>query len=325
VSKLSASPHTVPTREARRAGERSEELSASPHTVPTREARRAGERSGEFFTKALLFIVTLVPLYFLLHEALYEAHHWLRTRNDPNAIYVLGDSRTYNAVDLTALRERTGRQFNSYMQHAMSDYSLLKMAEMVPPGSTVLFGPSWGLMLRDKEDSSYASGFSLRGLKNLLFGAGEYWHFRKIFVMNRIPLEAPFFKETPYPLDELDEPRTANREKVRSFYTQPKPPYFEAKKRMVTEALQLLLDKGCRLEVVDIPVPADVAEVRDRGHGSVIDELEVLRHPRVRIWKDIPLVDPNGKNVWADADHMNQRGRRLMTEFFASKVFARPG
>ena len=280
---------------------------------------------GKFVAKALLFTFTLVPLYFALHEGLYEAHHWLRTRNDPNAIYVLGDSRTYNAVDLTELRERTGLSFYSYMQHAMSDYSLLKLAEMVPPGSTVLFGPSWGLMLRDREDSSYSSGFSLRGLTNLLRGAGDSWHFRKIFVMNRIPLEAPFFRDTPYPLDELDEPRTGNREAVRGFYTQAKPPYFEAKKRMVTEALQILLDKGCRLEVVDIPIPADVAAVRDQSYGSVIDALEVLRHPRVRIWKDIPLVDPSGRNVWADADHMNGRGRRLMTEFFAGKVFARRG
>jgi hypothetical protein len=150
---------------------------------------------------------------------------------------------------------------------------------------------------------------------------GEYWHFRRIFVINRIPLEAPFFKDTPYPLDELDEPRTGNRDKVRSFYTQPKPPYFEAKKKMVTEALQILLDKGCRLEVVDIPVPAEIAAVRNEHYGSVIDELELRGRPNVRIWSDIPLVDPHGKNVWADADHMNQRGRRLMTEYFATHVF----
>jgi hypothetical protein len=275
----------------------------------------------QFAAKSAFFLTSLVPLYFVLHTVLYDAHHWLRTRNDPNAVYVLGDSRTYNAVDLTALRERTGKQFYSHMQHAMSDYSLLKFAEVIPPNSTVLFGPSWGLMLRDKDDSSYASGFSRRGLMNLLRGAGEYWHFRRIFVINRIPLEAPFFKDTPYPLDELDEPRTGNRDKVRSFYTQPKPPYFEAKKKMVTEALQILLDKGCRLEVVDIPVPAEIAAVRNEHYGSVIDELELRGRPNVRIWSDIPLVDPHGKNVWADADHMNQRGRRLMTEYFATHVF----
>jgi hypothetical protein len=254
---------------------------------------------------------------------LYEAHHWLRTRNDPSAIYVIGDSRTYNAVDLTELRARTGRTFYSYMQHAMSDYSFLKFAEMVPPGATVLFGPSWGLLVRDKDDASYSSGYSLKGLRMLLTGAGEYWHFRKIFIMNRIPLEAPFFQDTPYPLDELDEPRTGNQEEVRAFYTEAKPPWFAAKKQIAEEAIRVLLDKGCRLEVIDIPIPDDLKALRAKQYGSVIDELGLVGRSNVRIWTDIPFQDPEGRNVWADADHMNQRGRRLMTEFFASRVFGR--
>ncbi len=279
------------------------------------------ERVKLFFTKAILFSLSVIPLYFGLYELFYEGHHWIRTKNDPSAVYVIGDSRTYNAVDLTALRERTGRQFYSYMQHAMSDYSFIKFAEMVPPGATVLFGPSWGLLLRDKDDASYRSGYSWRGFRMLFEGAGEYWHFRRIFVINRDPLEAPFFKDTPYALDELDEPRTGNREKVRSFYTQPKPPYFASKKSIATRAIQILLDKGCHLEVIDIPIPADMAAVRNQNYGSVIEELGLLDRPNVRVWTGIQLVDPQGKNVWADADHMNQRGRRLMTEFFATKVF----
>jgi hypothetical protein len=274
-----------------------------------------------FWRKVLLFCAALVPLYFLSHEALYEAHHWLRTKNDPSAVYVIGDSRTYNAVDLTALRERTGRQFYGYMQHAMSEYALLKFAEMVPPGATVLFGPSWGFLMREKEDASYRSGYSWRGLRMLAEGAGEYWHFRKIFIMNRIPLEAPFFKDTPYPLDELDQPRTGNFTRVKGFYTHPLPPYFESKKKIAREAIRVLLEKGCRLEVVDIPLPADMAAIRDQHKGSIIRELDLIGRSNVRIWTDIPLVDPSGRNVWADADHMNQRGRRAMTEFFVARVF----
>ncbi len=224
----------------------------------------------------------------------------------------------------TALKARTGRRFYSYMQHAMSDYSLMKFAEMIPPGATVLFGPSWGLLLRDKDDASYHSGYSWRGLRMLLEGEGEYWHFRRIFVINRIPLEAPFFQETPYPLDALDAPRLGNLEKVRSFYTQPPPPSFEAKKRLVTAAIQVMLDKGCHLEVLDIPIPPDMAAVRDREKGPIVEALGLVGRANVRIWTGIPLVDPEGKNVWADADHMNQRGRRRMTEFLVTHVFPPP-
>jgi hypothetical protein len=278
-----------------------------------------------FLVKVVLFCAALVPLYFLLHEILYETHHWLRTKNDPTAVYVIGDSRTYNAVDLTALHQRTGRRFYSYMQHAMSDYSFIKFAEMVPPGATVLFGPSWGLLMRDKDDASYRSGYSLRGLTMLAQGAGEWWHFRKIFIMNRIPLEAPFFKDTPYPLDELDEPRTANFEQVKGFYLQPPPPYYASKKAVAHEAIRILVEKGCRLEVIDIPIPDAMEAIREEHKGSIIQELGLIGRSNVRVWTDIPLVDRTGKNVWADADHMNQRGRRLMTEFFVEKVFGKAG
>jgi hypothetical protein len=277
-----------------------------------------------FALRIATFVAALVPMYFGAHAIITELHHTARTRNDASAVYVLGDSRTFNAVDLTALRERSGRPIYSYAQHAMSDYAFLTMAERVPPKATVLFGPSWGFILRDGDDASYHSGYSARGLWRILTDgdddlATRYGRLRRIFVANRNPLEAPLLRDTPYPLAEGDAPNLANLEKVKSFYAFPKPPYAESKRRMVREGIEALIGKGCTIHVLDIPIPADIRAARDRIYGSVIDALDLDR-PGIHIHRDILLVDPDGKNVWQDADHMNARGRRLMTDYLIARV-----
>ena len=177
--------------------------------------------------KAGLFCGSLVPLYFGLHFLIYESHHYYRTRNDPDAVYIMGDSRTFYGVDITELKKQTGRTIYSYAAHGISGYALLKFAEMVPPKTQVILGVSWQ-PFRDKKDSSYRSGYSWRGLKLLWQGTGEYWHFRRIFVVNRVPLEAPLMRETPWTEQETD---FFNLEKLENFYRAGEQPWFPTKKK----------------------------------------------------------------------------------------------
>lgn len=278
--------------------------------------RRSSKR---FFFKLIVFCVSLIPAYLGLHTLISALHHWARTKEDPGAIYVIGDSRTYNSVDVTVLHEALGCPVYSHAQPAMSAYSVLKLAETVPPGATVLLGLSMGMLLRDGESASYRSGFSLHGLMLLLERGNVAWQLRRIFVINRIPVEAPFFRTTP-PLPGAVPRSMAKLEKVRSFYLMPRPPYFENKRRILSEAVRILLEKGCRIEVVVVPVPGEIEVIREATYGSVVDQLEVLNDPNVRIHTGIELVEPEGRNIWRDADHVNARGRKLMTEYLARHV-----
>lgn len=272
-----------------------------------------------FLSKISVFCLFVIPGYVGAHAIISETHHWIRTKNDPNAVYVIGDSRTYHSVDVSALHEATGRPVYSHAQPAMSAYSVLELSETVPPRATVLLGLSMGMLLRDGESASYRSGFSLHGLSLLLKRGWVVWHLRRIFVINRIPVEAPFFRTTP-PLEGAVPRDLAKLDKVRSFYLKPRPPYFDHKRQILTEAIELLLEKGCRVEVMVVPVPDEVDAVRRATYGSIVDQLEILDDARIRLHLGIQLVEPEGRNIWMDADHMNARGRALMTDYLVKHV-----
>jgi hypothetical protein len=270
-----------------------------------------------FLKKVIVFAISLVPMYFLLHELIYETHHWVRTQNDPDAVYVIGNSRAYHSVDVSALRRATGRPVYSWAQPAMSAYSALKVAEMVPPGATVLFAPSWGMVLRDGKEASFRSGYSLRGLSLLLGGTGEYRHLRRIFVINRSPVEAPLLQKTP-PLEDSLTRDMRKLDAVRAYYLGPRPEYFETNLKLLSEAARILLEKGCKLEVIAVPVPDEVEEVRNQSYGSIMNAID-LAHPNACIHPKIDL-EPGERNIWKDADHMNSIGRRLMTGYLIEHV-----
>lgn len=86
---------------------------------------------------------------------------------------------------------------------------------------------------------------------------------------------------------------------------------------MAQRSVRILLAKGCRLEVIEVPIPDDVASAQNATYGSLIHRLAELRHPYVHIHEGIRLGDA----IWYDADHMNSRGRALMVSFLVEHVF----
>jgi hypothetical protein len=171
------------------------------------------------------------------------------------------------------------------------------------------------MLLRGGKASSFRSGLSLRGTSRLLL-AGAYDDLRRVFSANRVPVDAPFLRDTPA----IEDSATRDLSKldaVRGFYLAPRPADFELKLGMLREAIRILIAKGCRLEVIDVPIPDDIAAARDATYGSLIEELDELRHPSVNIHDGIRL----GDGIWYDADHMNSRGRALMVSFLVEQVF----
>ena len=85
--------------------------------------------------------------------------------------------------------------------------------------------------------------------------------------------------------------------------------------------MDTLLQKGCTVHAVEFPTPEQAQALRDATMGPVLDRLEALSHPKIRRYRNIALADPQGRNIWLDADHVNHLGRTLMTKYLVDHVF----
>jgi hypothetical protein len=273
--------------------------------------------------RTLGFLLGLLLVSLVAHQALYRAHYYSRTKNDPRAIYVLGDSRAVHGIDLERLSERLGRPMFSHSTHGASPYSYWAMAEVIPAGATVLLVPSHGMLVRDKEKVSYDSALSLPALGFMAREGYAWWFFQQVFLENRFPFGAPFAKVNREPY-EIREEVVVLRQRFDEIYLSKQAPWhYRPNQRLFLHAVQILVEKGCDVRMLEMPVTPELGALVKgsiyRGLFPDFPELEQLA--KVQIYRDVELEQVPGQNIWYDLDHLNIRGRDRMTEWILANVF----
>ncbi len=277
----------------------------------------------KFLTKFAIHAVTLPVLFLLIYRGAVEGHQWLRTRGATEALYVIGDSRVVHGLDIVTLEDKLGVPVHSYATHGMSTYNIYVVAELLPNGAKVMLSPSLGMFLREKEFMSFESAISLAGVYQLYDLGYEWWYFDKVLTVNRYPFGVQHFRFNREAFPITDGPDLEKSERFRRIYENLKspPPRFAKNEQMFERALEIMLDKGCDVRIVEFPLTAELRAMRKASiFSSFTEEIEILKDPRLKVWLDVELEDPEGRNIFYDMDHLNERGRGLMTEWVYQNV-----
>ena len=275
--------------------------------------------------RTLVFLLGLLLLAVVSHRALYRAHYWSRTKDDPRAVYVLGDSRAVHGIDIERLSERLARPVYSHSTHGAGPYSYWALAEVIPAGATVLLVPSHGMLVRDKEKVSYDSALSLAALGYMLQEGYGWWYLQQVFLENRFPFGGPFSRVNREPY-EIREEMVVLRQRFDEIYLSKDVPWhYRPNQRLFLHAVQILVEKGCEVRLLEMPVSPDL-EALVKGsvyRGLFPDFPELERLSKVQLYRDVALEQTPGQNIWYDLDHLNVRGRDRMTEWILGNVFSR--
>lgn len=273
--------------------------------------------------RLLAFSVGALLVTFLAHRGLYTLHHYARTKDDPRAIYLIGDSRSVHGLDLERLSERLERPVYSHSTHGASPYSFWALAETVPAGATAFLVPSHGMLVRDKEKVAYDSALSLSALARMAEEGYELWYFEQILLENRFPLGAPFSKVNREPYEIREEVVKLRQRFDEIYQAKTAPWHYRPNQRLFLHAVEILLAKGCDVRILEMPVHPELAALVQgsiyRGLFPDFPELERLAGPK--IYRDVVLPQTPGQNLWYDLDHLNVRGRERMTEWALVHVF----
>lgn len=277
----------------------------------------------KFFIRLAIHAVTLPLLFILIYRVAFVGHQWVRTKNDPTALYVIGDSRVVHGLDIVTLEEKLGVPVHNYATHGMSAYNMYVVAEVLPPKATVLLAPSLGMFIREREFMSFESGLSIPGMHSMFELGYEWWYFEKILASNRYPFGLGHYRFNREAFPITDGPDLEKTERFRRIYENMKspPPWFARNEVLFGQAIEILLAKGCDVRIVEFPVTKELHAMRAESvFANLTDEIEVLTDPRLKVWTNVEIADPEGRNIYYDMDHLNERGRGLMTAWLYENV-----
>ena len=153
-----------------------------------------------------------------------------------------------------------------------------------------------------------------------------WWYFQRILSHNRFPLEAPHMATSRFFYENREKPFLAE-ERFREIYDEPERPE-DADRNMALfyAAMERLYYRRCTVHVVELPVMPSLEEMHTQSiDKSLGEELPWLRADRrFQFFTGARLEHPEGLNIWNDLDHLNVRGRQLMTRWIAQEVLQIP-
>ena len=281
-----------------------------------------------FFLKGFVFLLVGAALYLGVYRACFQFHHWLRTKKDPQALYILGDSRTVHGIDLNLLKRELGREVHSHATHGASVYIMYAMADVIPDGAEVILAPSLGTFARHRELVSYKAGLDVGALLHMAEIGYSSWFYSRILEQNRYPFASPHRDDNfGFEVFEVTEtPDLVNIERFHQiFLTKTRPEHMAWNVALFQGVVDRLLDKGCTVHVVEFPVTPELTELREASiFRPLLEEVPAMRDARLDRYSDIQLRGPPGKNIWHDMDHLNELGMTLMTELVLRDMLDHP-
>ena len=119
----------------------------------------------KFIIKTVLILISFSIVNVIIIQYL---NRFYNDKNDENALYIWGDSQTYQGVDIELLKKKLGIKVYSSAKHGAGVYDFLVFTRNIPPNSNVLIGLSQFILLRAKASDYNRTGIEFNSLTNLL-------------------------------------------------------------------------------------------------------------------------------------------------------------
>lgn len=263
----------------------------------------------------LIGIVSIVITYHVFFNLLYNS------KDKENTVFIWGDSQAYQGIDLERLSEKSGLNVYSAAKHGAGVYDFLVFAKNVPEKCNVLVAISKPAILRRKDSDYNMSGLNISALCFLYMNNYSIPEINKIIVHNISNLKELFVKKSYlYPLkNELIISETF--ESIKKVYKE-KPYYFQDKINLYTKGLEILVKKGCKINLISFSYEKTLEEVEKE---SSINELKSIPNIIMTEFKYLDIKTVNlhlikDKRVFYDFTHLNEYGAAQVSDFLIGKI-----
>ncbi|MBQ4507863.1 MAG: hypothetical protein II970_03095 [Paludibacteraceae bacterium] len=259
----------------------------------------------------LLAVMVLVSYYLL--------RLWLLKPLNPDAVYVWGDSQTYQGIQIDLLSKNISCPICSAAEHGNGVYDFLVFTENIPDSSICLIGFSEACLLRKISSDNNHSGVNIPSMVALYESGYPLSEIVNIFTLNRgIPKRQ--FSESHYMYsysDTISLPESVE-DWCNMFETEDIYHYY--KQRAYLSGIEKLHQKGCELIVISFPIYYVVEECASNSLNRI--KTNALKE------KILELYDMEEKNFYLDSDsllmhdlsHLNEIGARKATQMIVDSI-----
>ena len=269
------------------------------------------------------YIVYTVSFLLLLLASYvgYYAYQTHKTALPQADIYVWGDSRMYWGVDIELLEQLTGQYVVCTAQEGASVYDMMVFVNRVPEQSTCIIGYSDCVLFRNHESDYNRSGCDWRALAEMGwytdYRMSELYGIAKLNTWKPKQLETETHDYFAY-ADTVVTPEPW--EGWYAMYTN-EYPHFPSKGICYERAIQRLLDKQCKVILLDLPGYPEMERLAGEGtkNRHLSDSL------RARIIEEYALpvetiTIHSDSLLYYDLSHLNERGAALLTEQLSNHI-----
>lgn len=260
----------------------------------------------------LTMLLLLITLYFISIPTSY---------NKDNAIFIWGDSQTYQGIDLNELQKQTGHDIYTSALHGAGVYDFLVFSELIPDSSTCIVGYSQCCLLRRKESDYNMSGVNYNAIKKVYKNRYSLSEVITIIRKNKF-LQKDIFKtqSTLYPYcDTIITPEPI--EGFRKMYVS-EPVFYNDKYNIYKKGIKKLIDKECKIIIIAFPYYNEVANFyKSSGYRQHIDKdiyLLATEYSNNKI--DTLYINDSDTLLMHDLTHFNEIGAKRASNILSQYI-----
>ncbi len=245
-----------------------------------------------------------------------------QTNNDSQAIYVWGDSRTYQGLDLDYLRKATARNVYGFSKHGAGVYTFLTFAELVPENSIVLLGINDTILIRNPDTDYSRSNLSFSAISELLREKYPLMTVVNVIEKNLSAFFSLNLEHSPKPDNTKEASNNDDLAVFVKFYSEQKPDYYAIKWKLIGNGIKQLEAKHCKIIIIEFPVSTDISNLmRKSAYANFSRELIEFKTSSVHVYTGIKLI--SDKSLFYDHSHLNTKGRELMTKYICENILCK--
>lgn len=248
----------------------------------------------------LLFFVLMLSWYLLLYRADLKQ----------NNVYVWGDSQMYQGFNLDTFSFQNHKKVVSTSQIGSGVYDFSFFCNKIQDKSTVIISfPTFAFLRTKAHDRNW--GISFTALWSLI---KNNYTFGEIFKILKQNILAKNIFHTEFGTNpNADTIVYAQSIDLFKFLLKESDKYFDDKKNIYFEGIDLLIKKKCTIYIVEYPLNPELQSLLEAN--VVNSKLQELKK-RIKVkynFNDTTIYLPNHKNAMYDLTHLNKRGQSFAT------------
>ena len=261
----------------------------------------------KFLVSGMVFLLIGIFLYTILYLSVDR----ILNRKESDAIYIWGDSQTFEGLDIELLKERTGQKIYSAAQHGAGVYDFLVFSEKVPERVSVIIAFSKLALIRDKNRDYNSTGLSLKTIRLLSEHGYSFEEMYDIFQRNIIPVKM-YSSMSKHHAASVTINESA-KEGLLDVFSEKKGA-MDDKAALYLLGLKRLVEKECEITLIEFPINSMIrSNEMNSGIKNDLDDFRrnVMDFCTIDLEQDITF-DQN-ENYMYDLTHLNASGAAFIT------------